>query len=474
MIKHQKPKAFYDTFEKKGPGQKVTHYCPGCGHGVVHKLIGLAIDELKIQDRCVLYSPVGCTVFAYYYFDVGNVQCAHGRAPAVATGMRRTLDDAILMCYQGDGDLAGIGTTEIIHSANRGENITVFFVNNAIYGMTGGQMAPTTLLGQKTTTTPSGRTMAQDGAPICMAEIMNAIKSPVYIERVSLSTPAKIQKARKAIKKALQYQKEKRGFSFVEILSPCPINWKMAPVEAKKWLKDYLEPVFEVKKFRDIPETEGVHPQIIKQPWLQDNELLKMFRIGKGPVKRRSKKTFKDQFIKISGFGGQGVMSAGVVLAHCAISEGLNSTWLPSYGPEMRGGTANASVIISNQNIGSPLIDQPNVLIAMNIPSLNVFENTVQPGGIIMVNSSIISQKVARNDVKTIYVPASELAHEVGFLAAANMVMVSLFIIISGIFNIKTLRSIIPQYIKKREYIDINLKMIDQGFEYYTNNKNSL
>ncbi|TFH05125.1 MAG: 2-ketoisovalerate ferredoxin oxidoreductase, partial [Spirochaetales bacterium] len=156
MVKHKKPASFYDVFERKGPGQQTTHYCPGCGHGTVHKLIAEAIDDFGVQDRVLFCSPVGCSVFAYYYFDTGNIQCAHGRAPAVATGMRRTNPDSIIISYQGDGDLAGIGTTEIIHAANRGENITVFFVNNAIYGMTGGQMAPTTLVGQKTMTTPTG------------------------------------------------------------------------------------------------------------------------------------------------------------------------------------------------------------------------------------------------------------------------------------------------------------------------------
>ena len=157
MIVHEKPKAFYDTFERKGPGQQTTHYCPGCGHGTAHKLIAELLVDMGIQDRTVFCSPVGCSVFAYYYMDTGNIQCSHGRAPAVATGIKRTHKDAILISYQGDGDLAAIGTAEIIHAANRGENMTVFFINNAIYGMTGGQMAPTTLEGQKTMTTPLGR-----------------------------------------------------------------------------------------------------------------------------------------------------------------------------------------------------------------------------------------------------------------------------------------------------------------------------
>ena len=180
-LEFARPETFYACFERKGNDPSVTHYCPGCGHGNLHKFIAEAIDELEIRDRTVLVSPVGCSVFAYYYFDVGNVQAAHGRAPAVATGLRRTLPHSIVISYQGDGDLAAIGTAEILHAANRGENITVFFVNNAIYGMTGGQMAPTTLLGQKTTTTPSGRVVETEGSPIHVAELLATLDAPAYI-----------------------------------------------------------------------------------------------------------------------------------------------------------------------------------------------------------------------------------------------------------------------------------------------------
>jgi 2-oxoisovalerate ferredoxin oxidoreductase beta subunit len=229
MIKYKKPSAFYDTFERKGPGQKVTHYCPGCGHGTAHKLLAELIAELGAQDRTIFCFPVGCSVFAHY------------RAPAVGTGIRRTLEEAIIIVYQGDGDLAGIGTAEIIHAANRGENLSVFFIDNAIYGMTGGQMAPTTILHQKTSTTPHGRSLRNEGVPIVMAEVMNALKTPVFIERVSLADAPRILKARKAFKKALVNQIEKRGFSFVEVLSPCPVSWRMSPLEARKWLIENME-----------------------------------------------------------------------------------------------------------------------------------------------------------------------------------------------------------------------------------------
>lgn len=470
MEKFRKPRSFYDEFDRKGVGQKITHYCPGCGHGTVHKLIGEVIEELGVQDRAVIYSPVGCTVFAYYYFDTGNIQCSHGRAPAVATGMRRTLQDAIIISYQGDGDLAGIGTTEIVHAANRGENITVFFVNNAIYGMTGGQMAPTTLLGQKTITTPKGRAMSQDGAPIGMAEIISSLKSPIFVQRVAITTPGRIILARKAFKKAISNQVQKKGFSFVEVLSPCPTGWKMETIDSRKWITEHLEPIFPVKVFKDISDEVEEGKAYKPAPWVEDKDLINLFQTQKEVPTKKHEGTVKDQLVKLSGFGGQGVMSAGVLLADCATAEGLNSTWLPSYGPEMRGGTANASVIVSENSIGSPVVEYPNVLIVMNIPSLDVFEDKVQPGGLIIVNSSIVPNKVKRDDVKVVYVPVSDLAKDVGFIGGANIIILSIYLLISKLVDIETLRALIPVSIKKAGFVEINQKMVDNAVEYYNKN----
>ncbi len=464
MIKHAKSKALYDTFERKGAGQQVSHYCPGCGHGTVHNLIAEALVDYDITDRTVLMSPVGCSVFAYYYFDVGNFQCAHGRAPAVATGVRRTLEDAVILAYQGDGDLAGIGTAEIVHAANRGENITVFFVNNAIYGMTGGQMAPTTLIGQKTMTTPEGRDALHDGGPIGMAEMLNALHSPVYIERVSLSTPQGVLKARKAVRKGLKYQMEKRGFSFIEILSPCPINWKMESGASRKWLKDNLEPVFPVKNFRDHSKEEPLKGQ--KSELMTGQQLLQLLQGDAAITEFAESSLQEEQYVKIAGFGGQGVLSAGMFLAKGAIAEGLEATWLPSYGPEMRGGKAYASVILSRRIIGSPVVDSPNVLIAMNLPSLLAFEADVVPGGHIFVNSSIIERKVTRKGVQTVYVPASDIAKDAGLLAAANMVMICAYLACTGALSIDTIRSMIPQSVKQEKHVQANLKIIDASLSY--------
>lgn len=465
QIKHKKPAAFYETFERKGKGQKVTHYCPGCGHGTVHKLIAETLDEMGIQDRTIFLSPVGCSVFGYYYFDTGNVQCSHGRAPAVATGMRRTNDDSILISYQGDGDLAGIGTTEIVHTANRGENITVFFINNAIYGMTGGQMAPTTLVGQKSVTTQHGRLEEIDGPPIGMAEVMDALKAPVYVERTTLSSPAGVMKTRKAVKKAIRNQVEKKGFSFVEILSPCPVGWRMESVDAREWMKESMESVFPVKKFRDVEEP--VKPKHHEFPDMTADELFNYLNRNTGIFDSVTDgHEIQEQFIKIAGFGGQGVMSAGQLLSNCAIAEDMQTTWLPSYGPEMRGGTASASVIISKNQIGSPVVGNPNVLIAMNQPSLESFENQVTSGGSIFVNSSLIDKKVARKDVHVHYVPASDIARKEGLIAAANIVMLTVYAALCKTVSLDTLRKIVPHFLKKKEFLEVNMVVIEKAMQF--------
>ncbi|MGE4356946.1 MAG: thiamine pyrophosphate-dependent enzyme [Candidatus Omnitrophota bacterium] len=214
----------------------ITHYCPGCGHGIVHRLVCEVIDELGIREKTIGIAPVGCAVLAYDYWDFDTTEASHGRAPAVATGIKRILPDRIVFTYQGDGDLAAIGTAEIIHAGNRGENITVIFVNNAVYGMTGGQMAPTTVLGQKTATTPGGRDIKRDGFPLKISEMLSVLAGVVYVERVAVNNAKNILVAKKAIKKAFQNQIENRGFSLVEILSPCPTYWHMSPVEAVKWI----------------------------------------------------------------------------------------------------------------------------------------------------------------------------------------------------------------------------------------------
>ena len=238
----QRPKALKDM---------PFHYCPGCLHGVAHRLIAECIDELGINNTATGVAPVGCSVFAYKYFDMDMAQAPHGRAPAVATGMKRGRPEMNVFTYQGDGDLAAIGTAEIIHAANRGEKQTVFFVNNAIYGMTGGQMAPTTLPGMKTQTSPYGRDEKDIGYPIQVCEMLETLVAPYFIERVSLLSAQDIRKAKKAVMKALKYNKEDRGFTFIEFIATCPTGWGLHPVKALDWAKENMLQFFPIKNFRD-------------------------------------------------------------------------------------------------------------------------------------------------------------------------------------------------------------------------------
>jgi 2-oxoglutarate ferredoxin oxidoreductase subunit beta len=240
----------------KALSKKEFSYCPGCHHGIIHRLVAEVIDELGISGKTLMVAPVGCSVFAYEFFDLDGTVAAHGRAPAVATGMKRALPNKIVFTYQGDGDLASIGTAEIVHAANRGENITTIFVNNAVYGMTGGQMAPTTLLGQKTTTSPYGRNAKDNGYPIKMSEMLATLEGSAYIERTMVTTPQNVIKTKAAIKKAFEVQIRGLGFSMVEVLSTCPTNWGMTPVESMKWLEDNMVKVFPLGIFVD--RTKGV------------------------------------------------------------------------------------------------------------------------------------------------------------------------------------------------------------------------
>ncbi len=233
------------------------HYCPGCGHSVIHRLIAEIVDELNLRDRVIGIPPPGCSVFAYNYFDVDMAESAHGRGAAVATGIKRAFPEAIVFTYQGDGDLAAIGTAETIHAANRGEKITAIFVNNAVYGMTGGQMAPTTLLDQVTTTTPYGRDWKIQGYPLKMSEIVAMVNGTVYVERVAVNSPANIRKTKKAIRKAFQVQIDGLGFSLVEILSPCPTNWKMSSLESWQWVDKEMTKGFPLGVIKDITKGEN-------------------------------------------------------------------------------------------------------------------------------------------------------------------------------------------------------------------------
>jgi len=228
------------------------HYCPGCGHSLLHRLVGEVIDEMDLREKIIGVPPAGCAVLAYNYFDIDMGEAAHGRAAALATGLKRVLPDRVIFTYQGDGDIAAIGTAETIHAAARGEKITTIFVNNAVYGMTGGQMAPTTVLGQNTTTSPGGRKEQRDGYPIKLSEMLALAQGSAYIERTALSSPSNVLKTKKAIAKAFRIQLEGVGFSLVEVLSPCPTNWRMSPVESWKWIDEVMTTSFPLGVLKDV------------------------------------------------------------------------------------------------------------------------------------------------------------------------------------------------------------------------------
>jgi 2-oxoisovalerate ferredoxin oxidoreductase beta subunit len=464
-VLHQKAECFYDRYERKDDNQHQTHYCPGCGHGIAHKLIARAIDELGVQNRTVLVSPVGCSVFAYYYFDVGNVQVAHGRAPAVATGIKRALPKSLVLSYQGDGDLAAIGSAEILHAANRGESITVFFLNNAIYGMTGGQMAPTSLIGQKSTTTPLGRSVWNDGYPLHVCEVLAALEAPVYLERVALGNMKQIISAGKAIKRAIDNQVRGLGFSLVEVLSPCPTIWKMNPVDAQRWVREELTKVYPLGVFRDRTKDAEPRPAPeLEAPLIDVPKLLKVTNGTRHPSEREpSANRSTDVQIRIAGFGGQGVLMLGEVIAEAGLDAGLEVSWLPSYGPEMRSGTSNCHVRLSDDPIDSPLVSRPNVLLALNEPSLRKFADAVEPGGLILYNGHDIPSDIFRTGVRIVARPFTELADQVGDARAGNIVMLGALLAFSGFISDACVERALERLVKTQRWLEIDRKALARG-----------
>ncbi len=465
-VSHQKPRSFYPRFTRKAGDPMATHYCPGCGHGVLHKLIAEAIDDLGIQDQTILVSPVGCSVFAYHYLDVGNVQAAHGRAPAVATGIKRSRPESLVISYQGDGDLASIGIAEILHAANRGENITVFFVNNAIYGMTGGQMAPTTLLGQKTATTPMGRDVRLEGYPLRICELLSSLAGVAYLERVALAGPRHHMKARQAVRKALRCQMEGRGFSLVEVLAACPAGWKLKPAQAWRWIEEQMIPAFPLGIFKETTQPNWT-PMSHSKP-VNAAEVIALLDLpsqgapGVSPFSLEVRDP-KDERIKIAGFGGQGVLSLGVILATAAMKEGFHASWLPSYGPEMRGGAAHCHVILSDKEIGTPLVDFPNVLIAMNGPSLSAFESQVRTGGLIVYDSSLVKDPSRSPRREWLGVPASEISQQLGEPKVANLVALGALLARTSLLGRDSIHRAIDEVVSQDGLRLLNRKALECG-----------
>jgi 2-oxoisovalerate ferredoxin oxidoreductase beta subunit len=431
---------------------------------VLHKLIAEAMTDLGIIDRTIMISPVGCAVFAYYYFNCGNVQTAHGRAPAVATGLSRAEDNAVVVSYQGDGDLASIGLNETIQAANRGEKMAVFFVNNTVYGMTGGQMAPTTLVGERTITCPSGRDPLAAGYPLHVCELLNNLEAPVYIERVALSDIAHVRKARRAVRKALEIQRDSKGYAFVECLSGCPTNLHSDAVQTNAFLNETLAAEFPLGCFRD--RTQEAAPVHRGTGMFAIEDLDRVFEVNRArtPPPTTTESESQTVRIKIAGFGGQGVLSLGMILAQTGQLAGRAVSWYPSYGPEQRGGTANCSVVISPEPIGSPVVDHPDILIAMNQPSFERFAGHLPEHGTVLYDAHVEGM-TCPDDLRCVAVPAQAMAEDMGEPRAANTVMLGAIMAL-GLTPLpeEAFREAVREtFAAKPKLIEPNLRVLEAG-----------
>ncbi len=420
--------AFFKNFDRHAHGKGLkgasTHYCPGCGHGLVHKYLADAICELGIEDRAIAISPVGCAVFLYYYLDVGNTQAAHGRAPAVAIGHKLANPNSVVISYQGDGDLASIGLAEIMHAAQLGIPLTILFINNGIYGMTGGQMAPTTLMGVKSSTTPNGRGR-MEGMPLKVAEIMAMLDGPVYVERTALCSPKDRTSTKKAVTKALKIQMEGRGFAFVEVLSECPVHWGMTPLESEAWVRDHVIPAYPLGVLKDVADEPWFAPP---KPSFDPGKTIDALD-ARAEQPPKFAESFPDHLdlndvaLKLAGAGGDGAQTAALVIANAAINEGFDATHIPSYGPESRGGTSYADVHVARQEVMSPAAPEPHIFLAFNAPSLQKFGPDVAEGGVVIYDSSVIKETPEfRPGVEVHPVPCSEIAVAMGHRIVKNVV----------------------------------------------------
>jgi 2-oxoisovalerate ferredoxin oxidoreductase beta subunit len=454
----KKAVGFYDSFDRSGAPTRDTHYCPGCGHGILHKLICEALVELGLQDRTVLVNPIGCAVFGYYYWDVGNIGAAHGRAQAVGTALNRTLPGAVVLAYQGDGDLGAIGFNCTFQAAGRGEHMATFFVNNATYGMTGGQMAPTTLLGQKTATSPAGRSAAHEGYPLHVCETLNQLQAPVYIERCSLADTKRILQAKKAVRKALEIQRDGKGYALVEFLAPCPTNMGMDAQQSSQFVIDQLEKEYPLGCLRD--RSAEAPPRAAPAPAPTPAQFFGSADAKPDPVPDPD---FPEKRMKFAGFGGQGILSLGIVLAEAGRFAGQFTSWFPSYGPEQRGGAACCAVVISGKSIGSPDVDRPDVLVCMNRPSFEKFMPTVRPGGLVVYDSSIPVSEPPADGVRLVAVPATDLAGQQGVPRAANTVMLAALAHLNaaGLPRERLLEALDESFAKKPKLIPVNRKVFD-------------
>ncbi len=470
-VVHGRSPSFFARFDRKDDDQYQTHYCPGCGHGIVSKLLAEAIDSLGIQDRTVLVSPVGCSVFGYEYMDVGNIQAAHGRAPAVATAVKRSRPDSVVISYQGDGDLAAIGTAEIIHAANRGEVITVVFVNNAIYGMTGGQMAPTTLLGEKSTTTPLGRDPVEHGYPLKVCELLATLEAPVFLERVALGSNRQIMAAARVLRRALENQVRGLGFSLVEVLSPCPTIWGLEPAAAQTFVRETMTRTFPLGNFRD--RSEAPAPPRPARPVPSLDDLPRILGIAPTPGASAAPGQAEiapppesaDHRVVVAGFGGQGVLMLGELLAEAGLSAGYHVSWLPSYGPQMRSGTSNCQVRLAAVAVDSPLVSRPNLLVALNEPSLRKFLPATEPGGLVLFNADRVPADCAAEGVRVAAIPGTAIADRLGSARAGNMVLLGALLEATGLLPDEALVRALHRMVRQDGWYELDRAALAAGRE---------
>ena len=414
-------KGMYKVFPRSGKNVSFTHYCPGCGHGIINKLIAEACAEMGLQDRTIFVDPVGCGVFTYYYWDAAHISAAHGRASAAATGACRARPDAVTIAYQGDGDLGAIGFNNAFQAASRGEKFGCIFVNNSLYGMTGGQMAPTTLDGETTTTTPFGRDPALTGHPLHVCEVLAQLKAPVYIARVSVADTRRIMQAKQAIRKVFEIQRDGKGYAMLEILAPCPTNFRMNAQDAAAFCINEMEKEFPLGVFRDETGREALSARPV--PTVASCH--ELFAEKDAVPAAETDSSFAERRFKFAGYGGQGILSLGLTVAEAARIERRHTLWFPSYGPEQRGGSANCSVVVSGQPIGSPTVEHPDVLVCMNQPAYKRFVGDVKKGGVVIVDETVPVKVQPPEGVKLVVWPAIRMAEEFGVPKAANTMMLA-------------------------------------------------
>jgi len=467
-------KGMYANFPRSGKDTRATHYCPGCGHGIINKLIAECCAEMGLQDQTIFVDPVGCGVFTYYYWDAAHISAAHGRASVAATGACRARPDAVTVAYQGDGDLGAIGFNNAFQAASRGEHFACIFVNNSLYGMTGGQMAPTTLEGEKTTTTPFGRDPALTGHPLHVCEVFNQLQAPIFIARTSVADTKRILETKRAIRRVFELQKEHKGYCVLEILAPCPTNFGMNALKAADFCKGEMEREFPLGTLRDrfaardeAPAATAVEsPYLAVKPVPQYADCTALFATPDGTEAPAAvdDPAVPERRFKFAGYGGQGILSLGICVAEAARLEKRHALWFPSYGPEQRGGSANCSVVISGRAIGAPTVEHPDVLVCMNQPSYERFLPDVKPGGIVIVDETV-PVTVTRDDVRLIRVPAIGLAESFGVPKAANTMMLAALrkYKATGLSDASLETALCASFRKKPQLVEKNRELLRQA-----------